>query len=223
LAETLRQLSDLPAPIPAPDQEPSAGNLLVERWQKGIDRDETFRQIYLLYFGKVYRFFVRRGFPLDECMDLAQETFLRVHKHLATFRRDARFETWLFKIATNLYRNRLRSLSTLKRDAREVALEDASEGELIAIRPEGVSTRPGEEGPLCDVLYEERAKILREAMENLPAQMRRCVLLRVEGDLKYREIAVLMQISVETVKAHLFQARQQLRVRLAEYFCDLEV
>ncbi len=50
--------------------------------------------------------------------------------------------------------------------------------------------------------------------------MRRCLLLRVDQDLKYREIAELLRISIETVKAHLFQARQLLRVRLETDFAE---
>jgi RNA polymerase sigma-70 factor, ECF subfamily len=221
--ERLRQLSDHPAPLPAESEERGVGNLLVERWQQGVDREETFRQLYLLYVRKVYQFFVRRGFLRDECMDLTQETFLRVHNHLGSFRHDSRFETWLFKIATNLYRNRLRTLATLKRHAQEVPFDATAEGELTAARPESIVTGTDERGPLCEVLSGERLKLLREAMDDLPAQMRRCVLLRVEGDFKYREIADLMQVSVDTVKTHLFQARQQLKGRLADYFTDLEV
>jgi RNA polymerase sigma-70 factor (ECF subfamily) len=219
----LRQLIDHRAPAITENQDRGAADLLVERWRQGIDREETFRQLYVLHFRSVYRFFARRGFGPDECLDLAQETFLRVHEHLGAFRGDARFETWLFKIATNLYRNRLRTLATLKRHAQEVPLDSAPEGDLSAGRPEANLPATREPGPLCDVLAEERLKLLRNAMDQLPAQMRRCVLLRVEGDFKYREIAHLMQVSVDTVKAHLFQARQQLKGRLADYFSDLEV
>ena len=211
-------------PRPAGDgDERGAGDLLVERWQQGIDRDETFRQLYLLFFRKVYQFFARRGFAAEECMDLAQETFLRVNSHLASFRRDSRFEAWLFKIATNLYRNRIRALKTGKRRAQEVPFDDAAEAGLTTAPADAALIAPAERGPLREVLSDERAKLLREAMDGLPAQMRRCVLLRVEGDFKYREIADLMQVSVDTVKSHLFQARQQLRGRLADYFADLEV
>jgi RNA polymerase sigma-70 factor (ECF subfamily) len=217
------RLSDPSAPAEAEDDDVGRGDLLAERWQRGIDREETFREIYQSYCGKIYRFFLRRGFRPDECMDLAQETFLRAHKSLATFRGECHFEAWLFKIATNIYRNRLRSLGARKRDAQEVAFEDGDAGEPAASRPETIFAAASEQGPLEDVLSEERARLLRAAMENLPAQMRRCVLLRVDGELKYREIADLMQVSVETVKAHLFQARQQLKGRLADYFTDLEI
>ena len=219
----MRQLSDHSAPPPAENEDRGAGSILVERWQQGLDREETFRQLYLLYVRKVYQFFLRRGFPADECRDLTQDTFLRVHKHLASFRSDARFETWLFKIAINLYRNRLRTLSTLKRHAQEVPLDAAPEGELTGACLASNLTATAEPGPLRDVLSLERLQLLRAAMDDLPAQMRRCVVLRVEGDFKYREIADLMQVSIDTVKTHLFQARQQLKGRLADYFTDLEV
>ena len=196
--------------------------LLVERWQRGIDREATFEEIYLLFAGKVYGFFQRRGFH-DECADLVQETFLHAHRSLATFRGESRFEAWLFKIATNLYKNRLRGLAARKREAKEVAFEGGDAGELAAARPESIFAGTSGQGPLDGVLCEERTKLLRAAMDDLPAQMRRCVLLRVDGELKYREIAVLMQVSIETVKAHLFQARRQLKERLGVYFTELEI
>jgi RNA polymerase sigma-70 factor, ECF subfamily len=217
----LRQLSDRPAPPPPEEEERRAVDQLVERWQRGIDREETFRRLYVLSFQKVYRFFVRRGFPEDECMDLSQETFLLVHGHLQAFRGEAPFDTWMFKIAMNVYRNRLRTLGSLKRDAHVVPLDASPEEPLVSARPEGLFAGCEADEPLSSVLAEERARLLREAVEGLPAQMRRCVQLRVDRDLKYREIAVLLQVSVETVKAHLFQARQQLRVRLGAYFTDL--
>ncbi len=210
---------------PLEDDDRSAGNRLVEQWKQaaGAEREEIFRQIYLLFYRKVYRFFVRRGFPDDASKDLTQDTFLRLHKNLASFRGDSRFETWLYKVAANIYKNQLRTLSTQKRGAQEVAWEDVTEGELAAAPAEVLRVRSGGDGPLQQVLTEEMVERLYAAMADLPPQMRRCVMLRVTGDLKYREIAEVLQVSVDTVKAHLFQARQQLRGRLGDYFTDLSV
>ena len=75
--------------------------------------------------------------------------------------------------------------------------------------------------PRDEVLAGERRRKLREAVGRLPDRMRRCVTLRIDRGLKYREIAIIMQVSTDTVKAQLYQARQRLKDDLQEYF-DLE-
>lgn len=175
--------------------------------------EELFRR----YHRPVVLFFLRRGFSAEECRDLAQETFLRVFKNMEAYRGEGSLETWLFQIAFNLYRNALRSLGTRKRDAAEVSLSVTDEAEVA---PFGRKERSD---PLGSLLTGERARLLREALNELPPQMRRCVLLRVEHDMKYREIAQLMRVSIETVKAHLYQARQHLRDKLADHFEEEEL
>jgi len=64
---------------------------------------------------------------------------------------------------------------------------------------------------------------LREALVQLPQQMRRCAQLRVVHDLSYVEIAELMGISVNTVKAHLHQAQKALRAQLSPYFEEIKL
>lgn len=177
------------------------------------DLMEAPEELFRRYYRPVVAFFAHRGFSMDDSRDLAQETFLRVFKSMNTFRGESGFETWLFQIASNLYKNTLRSLQAQKRDAREESLD--SEDAVVELGAR-------ERDPLHAILAEERMRLLRGAVEDLPPQMRQAVLLRVDGDLKYREIAELMHVSIETVKAHLYQARQQLGTRLAGYFSDSE-
>jgi RNA polymerase sigma-70 factor (ECF subfamily) len=184
----------------------------IERWQRGIDRDENFRKIFQAYYRRVYALFARWGFDDIECEDLAQETFLRVHRNLASFRGDSKFDTWLWEIAANVRKNTLRTRGTQKRDAREVSLDESDAGD--AAGGSGMALESREPDPLDELLVGERKQKLHEAMKSLPPQMRRCVELRVNDDLKYREIAELMHVSIDTVKAHLFQARQILRTKL---------
>ncbi|HWN41745.1 MAG TPA: sigma-70 family RNA polymerase sigma factor [Thermoanaerobaculia bacterium] len=174
----------------------------------------TPEDLYQRYYRPVVAFFLRRGVPIEESRDLAQETFLRVFKNMDSFRGESAVETWLFQIAGNLYKNTLRSLQAQKRDAQEVSLESAEAGVVELRSKEGDALR--------GILTEERSRLLRAALEDLPPQMRQAVYLRVDGDLKYREIAELMHVSIETVKAHLYQARQHLRDRLGDYFRDSE-
>lgn len=203
-----------------PDRPPR--NHLVERLQAGQDPEESFRQLFRSYYRPVYSFFLRRGFPAEESRDLTQDTFFRVSKSLNTFRHESSFESWLFKIAANIYRNTLRGQAALKREAQEVSLDELTE-QAVGNGEGGVPWSSGEAGPLDEVLLQERLKVLRGALESLPVQMRRCVLLRIDQDLRYREIAELMQVSIDTVKAHLYQARQHLKGKLGDYFGDINL
>ena len=171
-----------------------------------------FRQIFSEYYPLVLRYFSHHGLGEEDSRDLSQETMLRVYRNLSSFSGEAELGTWVFQVTASVYKSAVRSRSTRKRDAVEVSFEPGPES--------GVDPVDEDEDPLRELLTGERSQILAEALQDLPPQMRRCVELRVHRDLKYREIAELMRLSVETVKAHLFQARQILRSKLAGYFGD---
>jgi RNA polymerase sigma-70 factor (ECF subfamily) len=196
---------------------------LIEQLQAPASRhdadaaNEAFRRLFDLYSPRLYHFFSRRGFPHSDCLDLTQETFLGIYKGIGAFRRDSSFETWLFKIATNAYRKRLRWGIAGKRDAPEVSLEgSAEEGGSMATLDTLPATdlpAPGEE-----MLQRERALVLRQAIDRLPEQMRKCLVLRVDHEMRYKEIAVVLRLSPETVKVHLAHARRRLQEELGPYF-----
>lgn len=72
--------------------------------------------------------------------------------------------------------------------------------------------------PLEETLRDESRRLLREAVGELPPSMRRCVQLRIDRSLKYREIAAILMVSVDTVKTQLHQARQRLKGDLEKHF-----
>jgi RNA polymerase sigma-70 factor, ECF subfamily len=187
--------------------------------------DRTFRQLFDRYHRPLWRFFARRGCPPEQCDDLTQETFLRVYTSRDGFRGEARFETWLYRIAINSHRKSLRYGAAQMRAANEVPLETPG-GVRAEAEAAGTGFPCGAQvngGPLEQVLADERRRILAAAIDGLPDQMRRCVLLRVYQGLAYKEIAVVMQVSIETVKAHLFQARKRLKDELAGHFESVEL
>lgn len=181
---------------------------LVEQFQAGVDPEESFRGIFQLYHSRVEAFFRRKGFSEEESRDLAQETFFRVFTALPTFRHDSSFLVWLFGIMNHVYRNEIRRRRSEKRDGLEVPIEGEHDW---GPRPELVSR---DEDPLSGSISRERSQAFRVAVEGLPEQMRACCILRYEEGYKYQEIARLMGISIETVKAHLHQARKRLIEKL---------
>ncbi|MEM7481468.1 MAG: RNA polymerase sigma factor [Acidobacteriota bacterium] len=179
----------------------------IARFQAGTGRQEAFRLLYETYFHAIRRLFLRKGLSLEDSVDLTQETFLRVYTSLDGYEHRQRFAPWLYRVATTLFLKRHRALATQKRSAVEVsheALDRPSGGLTIASRQ------------LDDLVNTERRDQLKEAVRELPEQMRACLTLRLYHQLTYEEIATVQKISVETVKAHLFRARKRLRTELQE-------
>src|SRR5687767_15955016 len=76
---------------------------------------DTPEDLYRRYYRPVVAFFARKGFPLEESRDLAQDTFLRVFNKWESFRGESSVETWLFQIAANLYKNKIGRASCRER------------------------------------------------------------------------------------------------------------
>lgn len=199
---------------------------VLERKEEDTIRKQTereFRGIFEKYHHSVQIFFIRRGFTEEESRDLTQDTFLRVLKSMESLREARKPKAWVYTIASNLYKNELRSRQAEKRAADEVSLEAALDQGQPVFQPdrEGPDRRP-DAGPLETLLEDERSRLLYEALTTLPNRMRRCVRLRLEQDLKYKDIAALMGTSVETVKAQLFQARKRLQEVLQGHFENID-
>lgn len=187
---------------------------LVEEIQAGIRVDENSSRLFELHRPRVQAHFIRKGFTTEESKDLTQDTFLRVFKAIDTFRRESRFEWWLFEVADSVYKNELRRRSADKRDGIEQSLDVPVSDETPA--GPGMILATPEPNPEEVVSLGEQLARIRSALQELPPQMRLCCVLRYERGLKYNEIAKVMNISIETVKAHLHQARKRLIAKLGE-------
>lgn len=143
--------------------------------------------------------------PIAE--ELAQDTFLRVHRARLNYEPSAKFSTWLFRIATNL------TLNWIRDSRHENALErlDDPPG-WDEPRREIADWRPRVDRRLLD---ESEALEIRRAIAGLPPAQRAVVLLHKYEGLEYSEIAQVLNCSLQSVKSRLFRAYGTLRVRLA--------
>jgi RNA polymerase sigma-70 factor (ECF subfamily) len=190
----------------------------VKDYQSGKNREENARLIYDCYHPILVRFFTKRGFPRDLCVDLTHDVFVRVFTHMSDFRGSGPFGAWLFKIANSVLNDYLRSQMAEKRKLKSVSLDgmddDGENRSLYLELPDrsGISKPPD-----VAVLDRERQRLLDDALMKLPEKMRKCWIFREYHELSYKEIAVAMGgISVETVKEHLRQARAKLKAILAQ-------
>lgn len=192
----------------APASAPAAEDPGLERaalaFQAGIDREHNFRLLFERFHRPVERFFARRGVAPEDCLDLTQETFLCIYRGLESYRTQDRLGHWVLRIAATTFLQWLRAGRAGKRAGRTEPVEEAEAAPAMLL----------EGGQLDDLLDGEQRRALRQAVVELPAQMRNCLLMRLERDLSYPEIATLMRLSPETVKAHLFQARRRLKEKL---------
>jgi RNA polymerase sigma-70 factor, ECF subfamily len=192
--------------------DPSRG--LVELIQAGIDPEDNFGRLFKLHARRVHNYFLQRRLSVEEARDFTQEVFLRVHRGLGSFRGDAQFRTWLLEIADHVYQNELRRRSTAKRQGKEISLDTGGQGEEG--EPAPFEPPPPPPKVLDQVLQRERTEQLSRAIQDLPPKMRACFHLRYAQGRKYEEIAALMNVSIDTVKAHLHQAKQKLKIELSD-------
>jgi RNA polymerase sigma-70 factor, ECF subfamily len=182
----------------------------------GSERDARFQDLFDRYYRSVIAYLVGCGFPRDRARELAQEVFLRVYRSMDQYRGEAEW-AFLQTTARNLAFNEIRGRRTQKRDGVEVSFEELSHLPGSLARDPWTGQAPA--SPEATLLEREEAasrrKQLSEAISKLPDGIRECLLLRLSG-LKYRQIQRRMNISLDTVKSRLHEARNRLRARLAE-------
>jgi RNA polymerase sigma-70 factor, ECF subfamily len=193
---------------------------LFQRLESEADPEEIFRLLFHRFYWPLFRFFTRRGFEREDCEDLIQVTFLKVERGLSGFREESRWESWIFRIAANTASNAVRHDNANKRLGEAVAVEIEDVADSLSETVGGISQAPA---PLRQLLGKETTKLLRQAVDRLPAQMRHCVRLRVFQDLDYDEIAKILQISSATVRVQLFKARKRLQIELKDHLADFEL
>lgn len=183
---------------------------------------ENYEKLHRRCYLQVYLFFTRKKISPEDANDLTQNTFFSVFRNVKALRQDEQFESWLFQIARRELYHYLEKQQAQKRKGMAVPFESASDSESEeTASPSARLSAPGL-NPQELLLEKESLQRVREALQQLPEQMRRVTELRVSG-LEYHEIAHHLGISINTVKSQLFQARERLRKRLGEYFGELNL
>ena len=187
---------------------PDPDALLVERAQRGDM--QAFEMLVVKYQRRIERLIARMVRDVDLVADIAQETFLRAYRALPRFRGESAFYTWLYRIAVNTAK---KQLARLQRDPviRESSLRSGDEDEEPLHAEQVLSDGATPESLLAS---KEIATAVNAAVEALPEDFRRALLLREVEGLTYEEIAVLMQCPVGTVRSRIFRARDAVALRL---------
>lgn len=187
--------------------------------RRGEDVEESYREIHNRYYSSIYRFFLYKGMKPEDARDLAQNTFFSVFTSIEELHDESKFEGWLFKIALNVWHRDRERANAEKRKGKHIAIVTEGETEESGTITDLAAQSPN---PQEAVLEKEKLALLRDALLELPEQRRRCTLLYISGGLKYQQIADLLGISLNTVKAHLHQAKDSLRKKLSPHFREID-
>jgi len=163
------------------------------------------------YHRQIIHFLYRMVHNESVAEELAQEVFLRVYRSRESYRAEAKFSTWLYRIATNLAVNHARDTKH-ERSAQMVNLDepDAESGS----KPEVADDDPNIEQRM---LREERMAAIRKHVSALPERQRMAVLMHKYQEMDYRQIGEVLKLSESATKSLLFRAYQTLRESLKEF------
>ncbi len=165
---------------------------LINRTEAG--EREAFDDLVRKYQKQLYAMLYRMVGNHEDASDLLQKAFVKAFTGLRTFERRATFKTWLYQIAINLAKNVYRDRARIE----QVPIDDV----IIRRNPRVLET----------MIANENRRMLRQSLASLPEKQRMTLMLRVQDEKKFEEIAGIMKCSVGTAKANFHHAVQKLKV-----------
>ena len=182
--------------IDDPDRE------LVLRWQGGDE--SAFEVLVERHQRRVFRLLMRMMGTREEAEDVSQETFLSLHRHGKRFRSEARFSTFVYRVAANAALNRRRTLGRARARIDRLAVRQAG-GDNLPYSPRD---------PEDAALGNELSARVRTALQHLTPSLRMPVVLYDIEGLAYGEIAEILGVAEGTIKSRIHRARKALREEL---------
>jgi RNA polymerase sigma-70 factor, ECF subfamily len=200
-----------PVLIPA---QPDPDQALVEIAKSGGPQgDRAFELLFIKYRKKLERMLSRMVRDDGALQDIVQESFLKAWRAMPGFRGESQFYTWLYRIAINTAKKHL--VSTRKNPViSESSLSSGSDDDENPLA-EALMNGGGEaETPEAAYAAKEIAVAVNEALEALPEELRRALVLREMEGLSYEDISEAMDCPIGTVRSRIFRAREAISARI---------
>jgi RNA polymerase sigma-70 factor (ECF subfamily) len=170
-----------------------------------------FEELLAPHWDKLFGYSLRMTQRRAEAEDLLQESVYRAFRSFGSFRRGTNFKAWMFRIVTNCFISRKRS------EKRAPVLMEL-DGAAAAPAADALHEELGDAGTDWERVYGELVDDdVKRALDELPEEFRAPLLLSGLGDLRYKEIADVLEVPIGTVMSRLFRARQRLRRALRGY------
>ncbi|MEX0609048.1 MAG: sigma-70 family RNA polymerase sigma factor [Balneolaceae bacterium] len=180
---------------------------LMEYFQEG--KELAFNELVHRYQVRLHNFLFRYTKDHQDCEDLVQETFLRVHKSKHSYERIAKFSTWMYTIALNLAKSLYKKKQRMYKISIHKDESDPDDRELVL-----EDERILQDDALHEKLCMEK---LEKALMELPQEFREVVMLRDLQQLSYEEVTEITGVPMGTVKSRINRGRAQLQLLLKNY------
>ena len=177
----------------------------------GTGDDSAFGYLVEKFRRPIISFMYRMTHNQAIAEEMAQEVFLRVYRSRSSYQAEAKFSTWLYRIATNLAVNHARDTRS-ERTTPTVNLDEPDPE--TGTTPDVADATPTIE---ADILREERMAAIRKHVMALPERQRMAVLMHKYQEMDYRQIADVLKLSESATKSLLFRAYETLREQLREF------
>jgi RNA polymerase sigma-70 factor (ECF subfamily) len=192
--QSLAGLDDAQVMLRVRDGDDAAFNYLVQRYRRAMI-SFMFRMVHNAAIAE----------------ELSQEVFLRIYRSRANYSADAKFTTWLYRIATNLAVNHARD-NKHERPEEKASLDETDEETGLSM--DLADGRPNVEQ---EILRRERLQAIRKHVEALPERQRLAVMMHKYQEMDYRQIAEVLHLSESATKSLLFRAYETLRESLKDF------
>lgn len=195
--------------MPEREDEPRLNPRFIERLKR---RDEqAFNELVLTFEGQVFRLVWRMLGSREEAEDMTQEVFVQVFRSIDSFRGDSKLSTWIYRIATNLTRNRSKYLA--RRQQKNHSDLDGAEPRDIHNEAQG-RTSGETRRPDWDAVGNQTESIVLTCLAGMESEFREILILRDVECLSYEEVGVITGLAPGTVKSRLHRARTLLKAEV---------
>ena len=162
----------------------------------------AFEELVLRYEKTVYNLALRMVGDRDDASDMTQEAFIKAYGSLSSFRGDSKFSVWIYRIATNVCLDFLRSKSRKQQVSLTVSDDDDEDAQLDIPDPKA--------DPEQQLIKKISMQSVEEGLKTLPDKQRQILVMRELGGMSYAEIGAALSLEEGTVKSRIFRARKRL-------------
>lgn len=162
----------------------------------------AFEELVLKYEKTVYNLALRMVGDRDDAFDMTQEAFIKAYGSLSSFRGDSKFSVWIYRIATNVCLDFLRSKSRKQQVSLTVSDDDDEDAQLDIPDPKA--------DPEQQLIKKISMQSVEEGLKTLPDEQRQILVMRELGGMSYAEIGKALSLEEGTVKSRIFRARKRL-------------